>query len=140
MLTLSGAPALSDFRTARLLTALRSRVPAVESITTRYTHFVQTGRELTGDERRVLDALMARGAPHGLADECRLVAPRGHAVSARGQLVDAHTHTFVDRREGQHDQREDSRRRKRLLDSSRPDLYSALKSPSCSFASFVDPF
>jgi len=61
MLTLSGAPALSEFRTTRLLTALRSRVPAVESITTRYTHFVQTARALTADERRVLDALLTYG-------------------------------------------------------------------------------
>ncbi|MET0533594.1 MAG: hypothetical protein ABW171_05160, partial [Steroidobacter sp.] len=61
MLTLSGAPALSDFRTARLLTALRSRVPAVESLTTRFTHFVQTGRALTADEQRVLEALLTYG-------------------------------------------------------------------------------
>lgn len=62
MLTLSGAPALSDFRTARLLAALRSRVPAVESLTTRFTHFVQAHRELAAEERRVIEALLTYGA------------------------------------------------------------------------------
>ncbi len=86
MLTLSGAPALSDFRTARLLTALRSRVPAVESITTRYTHFVQTGRELTGDERRVLEALLTYGpalasAAIQPADQLIVVIPRPGTIS-----------------------------------------------------------
>jgi phosphoribosylformylglycinamidine synthase len=76
MLTLSGAPALSEFRTTRLLTALRSRVPAVESLTTRYTHFVQTGRALTTDERRVLDALLTYGS-----------ALAGDAIQANDQLI-----------------------------------------------------
>jgi len=62
MLTLPGAPALSDFRTARLLAALRSRVPAVASLTTRFMHFVQANRELSADERRVLEALLTYGS------------------------------------------------------------------------------
>ena len=86
MLTLSGAPALSDFRTARLLTALRSRVPAVESLTTRYTHFVQTGRALSADERRVLDALLTYGpalASDAIqpTDQLIVVTPRPGTIS-----------------------------------------------------------
>jgi phosphoribosylformylglycinamidine synthase len=86
MLTLSGAPALSDFRTARLLTALRSRVPAVESITTRYTHFVQSGRALTTDERHVLDALLTYGpvlASDAIqaSDQLIVVIPRPGTIS-----------------------------------------------------------
>ena len=86
MLTLSGAPALSDFRTARLLTALRSRVPAVESLTTRYTHFVQAGRALTADERRVLDALLTYGpalASDAIQshDQLIVVTPRPGTIS-----------------------------------------------------------
>lgn len=76
MLTLSGAPALSDFRTARLLTALRSRIPAVESIATRFVHFVQTQRALSADERRVLDALLTYGP-----------ASPGTEVQSSGQLI-----------------------------------------------------
>ncbi len=86
MLTLSGAPAVSDFRTARLLAALRSRVPAVESLTTRFTHFVQADRELTGDERRVLDALLTYGAaqPPAAAEataQLIVVIPRPGTIS-----------------------------------------------------------
>lgn len=61
MLTLPGAPALSDFRINKLLIALRSRHAAIESVTARFVHFVQTRRELSGAERRVLDALLTYG-------------------------------------------------------------------------------
>ena len=86
MLTLSGAPALSDFRTARLLTALRSRVPAVESLTTRFTHFVQARQELSADERRVLEALLTYGstqptAAPGATDQLIVVIPRPGTIS-----------------------------------------------------------
>ncbi|MBM0107053.1 phosphoribosylformylglycinamidine synthase [Steroidobacter sp. S1-65] len=86
MLTLSGAPALSDFRTARLLAALRSRVPAVESLTTRYTHFVQAPRALTADERRVLDALLTYGpaqppTPPDASAQLIVVIPRPGTIS-----------------------------------------------------------
>jgi len=40
MLILPGAPALSDFRTARLLKAIRARCPAVEALRSRFIHFV----------------------------------------------------------------------------------------------------
>src|SRR5688572_4574344 len=86
MLTLSGAPALSDFRTARLLAALRSRVPAVESVSTRFTHFVQAERELTAEERRVLDALLTYGsatpsAASTVTDQLIVVIPRPGTIS-----------------------------------------------------------
>jgi phosphoribosylformylglycinamidine synthase len=61
MLTLPGAPALSDFRTARLLASIRSRHPGVEALRSHFVHFVETRRELTADERRVLDALLTYG-------------------------------------------------------------------------------
>ncbi|HVF15912.1 MAG TPA: phosphoribosylformylglycinamidine synthase, partial [Steroidobacteraceae bacterium] len=61
MLTLPGAPALSDFRTARLLATVRSRLPDVSRLTARYVHFVQTHRELSAEERRVLEALLTYG-------------------------------------------------------------------------------
>jgi phosphoribosylformylglycinamidine synthase len=61
MLTLPGAPALSDFRTSRLLAVLSSRNPGVRSLTSQYVHFVQTRRELSAAERAVLDALLTYG-------------------------------------------------------------------------------
>src|SRR5262245_24107892 len=61
MLTLPGAPALSDFRSSRLLAAVRSRAPVVASLEARYVHFVQTTRALAADERKVLDALLTYG-------------------------------------------------------------------------------
>ncbi|NLG77888.1 MAG: hypothetical protein GX535_16765, partial [Xanthomonadaceae bacterium] len=61
MLTLPGAPALSDFRTARLLASIRAREAGVQALRSQFIHFVQTRRELTADERRVLDALLTYG-------------------------------------------------------------------------------
>jgi phosphoribosylformylglycinamidine synthase len=61
MLTLPGAPALSEFRNARLLATVRSQVPEVFRITARYLHFVQTTRDLSAKERQVLDALLTYG-------------------------------------------------------------------------------
>ena len=61
MLTLTGAPALSDFRTARLLAAVKARHASVRSLTSRFVHFVQTRRELSAAERRVLEALLTYG-------------------------------------------------------------------------------
>ncbi len=61
MLTLLGATALSDFRTARLLASVRSRSDAVVSLSSRFVHFVQLHRELDAGERRVLDALLTYG-------------------------------------------------------------------------------
>jgi phosphoribosylformylglycinamidine synthase len=63
MLTLPGAPALSDFRTARLLASIRSRHSDVATLHSHFVHFVQTRRALSNDERRVLDALLKYG-PH----------------------------------------------------------------------------
>ncbi|HEU4485174.1 MAG TPA: phosphoribosylformylglycinamidine synthase [Povalibacter sp.] len=64
MLTLTGAPAVSDFRLTKLLAAARARIPDIESLTSRYVHFVQTSRELSADERRVVDALLTYGPRH----------------------------------------------------------------------------
>ena len=86
MLTLSGAPALSDFRTVRLVTALRARLPAVESITTRFTHFVQLRRPLAEAERKVLDALLTYGPSLASdavqkSDQLIVVVPRPGTIS-----------------------------------------------------------
>jgi phosphoribosylformylglycinamidine synthase len=85
MLILPGAPALSEFRNARLLAAVRARVPAVTRFTARFVHFVQVARELTADERRVLEALLTYGPrEEGRRDdrgELIVVTPRLGTIS-----------------------------------------------------------
>src|SRR5262245_45282474 len=86
MLTLPGAPALSDFRSARLLAVVKSRNPAVVSLSARFVHFVQCTRELLPAERKVLDALLTSGpripAANRLdAGELIVVMPRPGTIS-----------------------------------------------------------
>jgi phosphoribosylformylglycinamidine synthase len=84
MLTLSGAPAVSEFRLAKLLATLRERVAHVKGLDARYLHFVDVEREPTADERGVLESLLRYGpaAPDGRPDgETLLVVPRFGTVS-----------------------------------------------------------
>ncbi len=84
MLTLSGAPAVSDFRLAKLLAAIRDRVDHVTRIDSRYVHFADLDRPLAGEERAVLESLLRYGpADRGQAPEGRLllVVPRFGTVS-----------------------------------------------------------
>jgi phosphoribosylformylglycinamidine synthase len=69
MLILLGAPALSDFRTTRLLAAVTARGHAVETLSARFVHFVQARRDLSTDEQRILAALLTYGprSPDGTA-------------------------------------------------------------------------
>ena len=84
MLTLSGAPAVSEFRLAKLLAALRERVTHVTGLDARYLHFVDVEREPTAEERDVLESLLRYGpaAPDARPDgETLLVVPRFGTVS-----------------------------------------------------------
>jgi phosphoribosylformylglycinamidine synthase len=84
MLILSGAPAVSDFRLAKLLAAIRDRVAHVTGLDSRYLHFVDLQRELEPGERGVLESLLHYGpkapesVPHG---QVLLVVPRFGTVS-----------------------------------------------------------
>jgi phosphoribosylformylglycinamidine synthase len=84
MLTLSGAPAVSDFRLQKLLAAIRDRVDHVSRLDSRFLHFVDLERELAGDERGVLESLLhygpraAESVPEG---QVILVVPRFGTVS-----------------------------------------------------------
>lgn len=62
MLELRGAPALSAFRHAKLLAALRAYVPEVESLHGEYVHFVDHDNELSDDDRAMLERLLDYGA------------------------------------------------------------------------------
>ncbi|MFO1407032.1 MAG: phosphoribosylformylglycinamidine synthase [Steroidobacteraceae bacterium] len=84
MLTLSGAPAASEFRLAKLLAAVRERTPAVGRLDSRYVHFVDVSRELGSDERRVLESLLRYGpssSPGAPAGRRLVVVPRPGTVS-----------------------------------------------------------
>jgi phosphoribosylformylglycinamidine synthase len=61
MLILPGAPALSDFRTTRLLAAVTARGHAVQHLSARFVHFVQARRDLSADQQRILAALLTYG-------------------------------------------------------------------------------
>jgi phosphoribosylformylglycinamidine synthase len=84
MHTFSGAPALSDFRLEKVLAAVRERAPCIDSVDTRYLHFVATTRPLTDGDTQVLESLLRygptthSGAPRG---DLLLVVPRFGTVS-----------------------------------------------------------
>jgi len=84
MLTLSGAPAVSDFRLAKLLAAIRERVEHVTRLDSRFLHFVDVERPLQHGEQHVLESLLRYGPmaadvmPEGTA---LLVVPRFGTVS-----------------------------------------------------------
>ena len=84
MLQLAGAPALSAFRIQKLVRALRALHPGISALDAHYVHFVELSRELTADERRLLDRLLAYGPR--LPDEhvrgaLILVIPRPGTIS-----------------------------------------------------------
>ncbi|QTF93512.1 phosphoribosylformylglycinamidine synthase [Halomonas sp. BM-2019] len=62
MLELRGAPALSAFRHAKLLAALREAAADVESLQAQYVHFVDHDGELSGDDLAVLEQLLDYGS------------------------------------------------------------------------------
>jgi len=61
MLELPGAPAVSDFRIAKLRPALEAIEPDIGAITARYIHFVDLERDLDQRERALLDRLLTYG-------------------------------------------------------------------------------
>jgi phosphoribosylformylglycinamidine synthase len=82
MLTLRGAPALTEFRRERLLAALRTHWPRITAVHAEYVHFACTERPLHEHERDRLDALLggrADGAP--LDGAAALVIPRPGTLS-----------------------------------------------------------
>ncbi len=61
MLELRGQPALSSFRVAKLMRALKGVDARVDSLQTCYVYFVTGGNDLSADERSRLDALLLSG-------------------------------------------------------------------------------
>jgi phosphoribosylformylglycinamidine synthase len=89
MLSLQGAPALSPFRIAKLLAALRAREPTVTGLTSRFVHFVDTERALERDEAEVLERLLTYGprpeagtSADANAGALIIVVPRAGTISS----------------------------------------------------------
>lgn len=84
MLELRGAPALSSFRSARLLPQVQSVVPGVTDIYAEFMHFVDVAEPLSESDEQVLDRLLEYGsAPRENAAEgiLFLVVPRPGTIS-----------------------------------------------------------
>ena len=84
MLTLRGAPALSVFRTHRLLTTLQSLAPSVSKVESEYMHFVDVKSDLSAEELAVLNQLLTYGPSAAKAEvkgELILVLPRAGTIS-----------------------------------------------------------
>ena len=90
MLQLSGAPALSAFRIAKLLARLATLEPAVRSLDARFIHFVDTARPLEPAEQQILRRLLTYGpriepaagrSGENAAGETLLVVPRAGTIS-----------------------------------------------------------
>lgn len=61
MLILRGAPALSSFRSQKLLSTLQARVPGVAGVSSEFVHFVKVAEPLTNDQSNVLKQLLTYG-------------------------------------------------------------------------------
>ncbi len=84
MLILRGSPALSPFRTEKLLQRIRERVPEVERLYAEFVHFAELEQPLTEAEQAVLGHLLSYG-PALPAEEpagrLLLVTPRLGTIS-----------------------------------------------------------
>jgi len=84
MLRVSGGPAYSDFRLAKLVEDLRAGVAGITQVYAEYVHFADLERPLSDSDRELLDRLLtygprlARAVPAG---RLFLVAPRFGTVS-----------------------------------------------------------
>lgn len=80
---LNGARALSDFRAARVLSALQRVSSNIEAVSGRFVHFVHASRELTKAEEERLASLLTYGdaAEDVRADLAFMVVPRLGTIS-----------------------------------------------------------
>jgi len=87
MLQLQGAPALSAFRLAKLVTRLAALEPAVKGLDARFVHFIDLAAPLSAAQRTILERLLTYG-PHlepvssPLSGDTLLVVPRSGTISA----------------------------------------------------------
>ena len=74
MLILHGATALSDFRLRKLNQQITEQLSRSVSLSTRFVHFVETDKQLTDDEQKVLEQILHYG-------------PKSKPVEAKGKLM-----------------------------------------------------
>src|SRR3970282_924771 len=84
ILMLRGRNALSDFRSSRLVSSLRSIVPSVTAVHAEFWHFVQLARPLSDEETQRLGRILTYGpaeTTHATGGEFILVVPRIGTIS-----------------------------------------------------------
>ena len=84
MLTLRGAPALSAFRTQKLLQTLQQAVPAVTGVYAEFAHFADVSADLSEQEQAVLAQLLTYGPKieaHEPQGTLQLAVPRPGTIS-----------------------------------------------------------
>lgn len=84
MIRLRGAPALSEFRTDKLLRKLQKIDPTIKDVYAEYTHFVDLEDNLDEPEQSQLQALLTYGPsiePHDPEGYLALVVPRFGTIS-----------------------------------------------------------
>src|SRR5690242_9235381 len=86
MIELPGAPAVSDFRIAKLRPALDPLRPGLGAISARFIHFVDVSRDLDARERQLLERLLTYGPrePQGIrpvSGQELVVVPRFGTIS-----------------------------------------------------------
>ncbi|MCE9666525.1 phosphoribosylformylglycinamidine synthase [Myxococcus stipitatus] len=81
---LRGAPALSEFRLAKLLARCREQVSSVSSVYAEFVHFLDASAPLSGDEQTKLDRLLEYGPREAVRERSGsllLVVPRAGTIS-----------------------------------------------------------
>ncbi|MFT4937003.1 MAG: phosphoribosylformylglycinamidine synthase [Paraglaciecola sp.] len=84
MLVLRGAPALSDFRSEKLLQQLSAAGLAVSGVYAEFIHFAELSESLLADEKQVLEKLLSYGphaSEHQALGHLMLVVPRPGTIS-----------------------------------------------------------
>jgi phosphoribosylformylglycinamidine synthase len=84
MLILQGGNALSDFRVNKLLSALQTNVPEINSIQAHFIHFAEASADLNEKEQAQLDALLNYGSAMNVANNHSvklIVTPRPGTIS-----------------------------------------------------------
>lgn len=85
MLQLQGAPALSSFRIAKLVSILQAREPAVTGLDSRFVHFVAVDGDASRADRDLLERLLTYGPRMGESGDesgdLLIVVPRAGTIS-----------------------------------------------------------
>ena len=88
MLILRGTPALSNFRSQKLLDSLQERVPEITAVVAEFQHFVKTSRKLSREQSGILAKLLTYGPKitqsipeHPVSESLFLVVPRPGTIS-----------------------------------------------------------